>query len=72
LAFFAASERAVAVPKRRWGARAGRPKVGRFHDDIALSVRRQSTRSAGSSSTKREAGLCCGAPQAERTTARVT
>jgi hypothetical protein len=77
LAFLAASERAVAVPNRLCGAwpprrASGRPNEGRFHELIAASVRRQSTRSIGSSSMKREAGLCCGAPHAERTTARET
>ena len=46
--------------------------TGRFHEVITPAVRRQSTRSTGSSSMNREAGLCCGAPQAERTTARET
>ena len=75
LAFLAASERALAVPKRFWGARpplVGMEYCGRFQDVIAPAVRRQSTRSAGSSSRNREAGLCEGAPHAERTTARET
>ena len=38
----------------------------------AASVRLQSINVVGSSSRKRDAGLCCGAPQAERTTARET
>jgi len=67
--------RAAAEPKRG-GAPAVRcgsdGATARFHVVWAASVRRQSTRSTGSSSRKREAGLCEGAPHAERTTARET
>ncbi len=61
-----ASARIAAVPNRRVGAPAVRCGIdgstGRFHEVCAASVRRQSTRSTGSSSRKREAGLCEGRP----------
>ena len=60
---------AVGAPSRaaELAARSGRPQRV-----CASAVRRQSTRSTGSSSRKRLAGLCDGAPQAERTMARET
>ena len=82
LALAAASARAAAAEKLRRPAAVGaeRPpydareplpaRSGRLHDVWAASVRRQSTRSTGSSSRNRDPGLCAGAPHEERISAR--